>query len=634
MAEWFFPEQRALFKQRDPIQGEFFATASIDSVADSIVRESVQNSLDACAEGRSVSVRFLVGETAKSEVEPLLRGLWPHVRACDETAADLDGQGTVRFLVVEDFGTTGLRGDPTEMFGANDGDHPNEFYYFVRAEGQSSKSGADRGSWGIGKYTYPMASQINAVFVVTVRQSDAEPGGTGPLVIGQAVLRGHVVDGSHYVPDGWWAEIEDDEPLPFSAGSEWPTKLMTAFNVARSTEPGLSVVVPFVSGELDSTHLIKSVVRNYGVAITWGLLTALVVGEDGIENNITADSIDEVIDRLPESDSSGLSAELQLAKWGMELDDSERVTLGQPPERPSWGADGLMDREQSKVIRDALDSGTRLAVRVPVSVGLQADGQGKPVSSFADVYFAATDEKRTTPGFYREGLRISEVQSPTIQELRALVVINDEPLAEMLGLSEGPAHVDWSAQTERFRGKYIDGKNWIGYVKKAPSEILRLARSDEEEEDRKLAAEFFSIEIEPPEPPPPDPEPSDPGKDGGDGEIPPPPPPPPPKPPAYRINKLEGGFSTTVSDRTDRGQILTIRVAYDVRKGNALSSWTENDFRLEDLPPVEVTGGTLIERAGNQIRARIADAPTFNLRVRGFDPNRDLFATAEIEDQS
>lgn len=85
---------------------------------------------------------------------------------------------------------------------------------------------------------------------------------------------------------------------------------------------------------------------------------------------------------------------------------------------------------------------------------------------------------------------------------------------------------------------------------------------------------------------------------------------------------------------TDRGRILTIRVAYDVRKGNALSNWTENDFRLEDLPPVEVTGGTLIERAGNQIRAMVVDAPAFNLRVSGFDPNRDLFAIAEIEDQS
>ena len=38
MVAWVFPRQRPMEKHRDPIQGEFFTTESIDSVADLIAQ--------------------------------------------------------------------------------------------------------------------------------------------------------------------------------------------------------------------------------------------------------------------------------------------------------------------------------------------------------------------------------------------------------------------------------------------------------------------------------------------------------------------------------------------------------------------------------------------------------------------
>ena len=59
---WRFDTQRPMAKHRDPIQGEFFSTESISSVADSVVRESIQNSMDAKPKdaSRSVLVEFSV----------------------------------------------------------------------------------------------------------------------------------------------------------------------------------------------------------------------------------------------------------------------------------------------------------------------------------------------------------------------------------------------------------------------------------------------------------------------------------------------------------------------------------------------------------------------------------------------
>ena len=100
-----------LDRDRNPILGEFFTTESVEERADSIVRESIQNSLDAAITLETkVHVRFAFG-VADFNGNNFGEGLWEHVSAAD-TGGYLKGLGEQkesRFLVVEDFGTTGLR---------------------------------------------------------------------------------------------------------------------------------------------------------------------------------------------------------------------------------------------------------------------------------------------------------------------------------------------------------------------------------------------------------------------------------------------------------------------------------------------------------------------------------------------
>jgi hypothetical protein len=635
MVTWEFPRQRPMEKHRDPIQGEFFTTESIESVADSVVRESVQNSLDAKALGVDgpVEVRFTVGRVPRAQVAPFLENLWPHVSACDGEAGALERDSEVRFLAVEDFGTTGLRGDPSEMYDVSEADPPNEFYFFVRAEGRSSKSGADRGNWGVGKYTYPMVSSVNAFFALTNRILDCGPGGQGPLAIGQAVLKNHAVDGVHFQPDGWWASLEregdEDLPLPFGGnGDGVPAQLASAFLLTRRDEPGLSVVVPFIASELDAEEIVESVVRNYGIAIAWGLLTVIVIDETGETTRIDVAELDDVVAQLPKTERDRFQADLELARWGSTCSDVDRVALGQFEGRPSWAAEDLMDEATAQRIREDLTSGRNVCVRVPVHV-VEKSGDFDTWSHF-DVLFAPTENSKGPPAFYREGLRISEVGTYKITGIRAIVVIDHPPLAQMLGDSEGPAHVNWSPSTHRFKDKYADGKRWIGFVKQAPHEILRLARSAQEDEDRDLARDFFSTRTPPPPAPPPPPPPEDPGAETDDPGSEGPKPEPPSSEKLIRTEEIVGGFSIGVSDSVSKHATLHVSVAYDVRRGSALKKWRLWDFRLEDQE-VEITAGRLIDRGGNEMRVRIDSSEEFNLRVRGFDPKRDLYVKAEVD---
>jgi hypothetical protein len=44
----------------DPVEGEFFATETLSGITDALVREAIQNSLDAATEEK-VRVRFCLG---------------------------------------------------------------------------------------------------------------------------------------------------------------------------------------------------------------------------------------------------------------------------------------------------------------------------------------------------------------------------------------------------------------------------------------------------------------------------------------------------------------------------------------------------------------------------------------------
>jgi hypothetical protein len=82
---WRFREMHRGEMNVDPIEGEFFNTEAIASISDALVREAIQNSLDASVGRGPVTVRFSfksLTEAASEKVNDLyLSGLGTHLEA-------------------------------------------------------------------------------------------------------------------------------------------------------------------------------------------------------------------------------------------------------------------------------------------------------------------------------------------------------------------------------------------------------------------------------------------------------------------------------------------------------------------------------------------------------------------------
>ena len=659
-ANWWFLELPIMAKDSVSVLGEFFTTNSVASMADSIVRESVQNSLDAKNEEITdpVSIRFQVGAAKKRETEHLFGTLWPHLEAAvknndPDGGPDLEKLLTLReldefrYLTIEDFNTTGLRGDPRDP--VSDHKDNNELYYFVRTEGKSTKTGENRGSWGIGKYTYVDASAVSTFFFLTGR----DPAGgftAGPLSMGVVATKTHVLDGTRYEGYGYLGAVgsygSDPEVIyPFESEGNLASDCTEIFGVSRRSEPGVSLVVPYIDEELTGVEIFKSVVRNYCVAVALGKLSVVVVGEQGEEWSLNAGNLESVLEELltkGDSEAKELLPLVQLVKWGINP-GCERVVLGKLPENeaPSWllNYEMLMGEERSEAIRGCIDGNEMLAVRVPVHIEKKRNSE--KIWSHIDVLFFSSDHGTSQlPHYYRDGLRISEV-SPSPKTVRSVVLINDAPVTEMLGDAEGVAHINWSANTERFRGKYANGQNWISFIKNAPKEIIRLAQSGDRDEDETALQDAFNI----PKPPTPKPKQQRKCKAHGnplpcsecknEDEVCKPHGNPKPCPECIKANEKEwrvteldeGGFTIVSNKKMEKG--VVVRVAYDDSSGDPLKNWKVYDFSYEDLPAVVVTEGGLIEKSGNSLTLQPDGNGNLKMSSAGFDPKRDLFVKVE-----
>jgi len=85
MAQLDFQPLTPSHTTREPIHGEFFAADAISDPGMALVREGIQNSLDARRDGETVLVRILFSDKGNSTVSevvaPYFNGAWDHLRA-------------------------------------------------------------------------------------------------------------------------------------------------------------------------------------------------------------------------------------------------------------------------------------------------------------------------------------------------------------------------------------------------------------------------------------------------------------------------------------------------------------------------------------------------------------------------
>lgn len=612
--QWHFNQPKPGDKNREPVLGEFFATDAIKNPAEALIRESIQNALDAGLDDKTVTVRIYVsgdnnGALAPHIVGAYMAGSWPHISASGNGLHDAPTQSdTCPFLVIEDFGTSGLTGDVTQWHELPGTENP--FYYFFRAEGQSHKGEQDRGRWGVGKTVFPRSSRISSCFGLTVRADDAKR-----LLMGGSILKSHYAADEYYSPDGYYGVRPDGNltlPIEDPRGIQ---RFVEDFRLTRVSEPGLSVVVPWCDREINAGAIIEAVCRDYFypiLAATLQVTVATPESETLINHETLLDVSRRILDRLPQ----GFTAVLEMADWATQRRPNDFLSISAPSSNrgPAWSAE-LISEEQVNKLRALLKAGERIPLRVPLVVRMKGDD---PKPSFLDVFLVRDMQSESgRPVFIREGIIISDVRSPRNRGITSLVVIEDKPLATLLGDSENPAHTQWQRDSSNYKGKYFYGPAYIQFVVRSVHEILEILSEGEDQIDPTLLVDmFFLPELE--EPPEEQDEPED------DHSIKPKPPIPPSKPRRFIVQKVAGGFSVTQGPKAETTPaFLDIRVAYDIRRGNPLNKYGPADFDLAQLSLVEE--GVERMRLMNNNLVVAVKASDFKVSVKGFDDRRDLY---------
>ena len=617
---WRFNTMRPSDKAREPIQGEFFATDAISDPGQALVREGIQNSLDARRNGETVMVRIRVSGAdsaiAGDVVAPFLDGLDEHLRAPGNGLREIPQDGDdCPFLVFEDFGTTGLTGDPAEW--RPQPGSKNHFYHFFRAEGRSDKGERDIGRWGVGKQVFLRSSQINTIFGLTVRSDDGKK-----LLMGMAVLKSHDINGTRYAPDGWLGRSAgngDDELVLPVEDTDFIARFCKAFDVQREKDPGLTIVVPWCDLDLTDENLVRAVLRGYFWPILREQLEVIVEAPE-IRTILDAKSLTDEVRKIGGDIEKEVLPLCELGKWANSLNEGAYVRL-EPPQEWNW-ADSMFPPDSLPGIRSAFEKGERIALRIPVTVAEKGQ-TGK--ESFFDVFLHRDgSEQAGKPVFIREGIIIPDVRrhgSSVLRGVRSLVIAEELAIATLLGDAENPAHTQWQKDGANFKGKYHDGPKILGFIVRSPVEIVKILNDQDKKEDRTLLADLFSIPARPEEQESMTREkkkPEGPGQDPEEPAL------PELRPRLFIIDRIEGGFVVRNGDMNGAPppRLLLIRAAYHVRRGNPFKKYHPADFDFRSMK-TECKGATELEKKENRLRVKI-DSGDFRVKVTGFDPNRDV----------
>ena len=638
-AEWQFYLQQPTDPIRNPISGEFFSTEAVGDVTHALIREGIQNTLDARKKNldgsrQPAQTRIFLSEMAGAMSPARARrwfgSLWPHLTAPGNGLSDQPAYNDAcPFIVFEDFGTIGLTGDDEEhtvVHGV-----PNHFLNFFRAEGHSDKGDQDRGSWGVGKTVFPRASRISSFLALTVRNDDGRE-----LLLGRSILKYHRLDGQAYKSDGYFGLRRSDGFMLPTCDPATLAEFRNEFCIKRRSESGLSIVVPWYETNADDSitpdRVIAAVLHGFFYPILIGHLSVIIATPAG-EILLNASSIVPEVESIGGSLALELLPVIRLAEWAQNCPPSEFLSLIAPaPDRGQNWTPELVPHTVIAQVRESLTQRRRVALTVPMAVQPR---NNSPKPTFFKLFLEQSEEDSEKPVFIRDELIISDVKSPIIPKVRSLVIVEDGPLATFLRDAETPAHTQWNQGTSKFKNKYKFGPAAIRFVRRSVSELVRIINQAEQRPDPMITIDFFSVQPSsdrddmvptPQHRPRPAP---------GPGPAPPQSPLPSPRPRRFRIDKLRGGFSIRPGDAgAPLPPFIGIRVAYDVRRGNPLGKYHQEDFDLGRAPirwGTQFNGCQVESASGNKMCVAVTSS-AFHLDVVGFDPDRDLYVKAQVQE--
>lgn len=247
----------------------------------SLVRESIQNSLDAVYDKAEPVLVCFDFKEMDGQMYPELFRLKEHIEGCllyfpnNKNAKDIykpmlklfdESKGHIGYICVSDYNTKGMD------YKEDDTDCP--FYAFVRSAGVSSKEGETAGgSYGFGKAAYFLLSPISTIIVSTCTEKYDR------FFEGVSSLCTHTYHGAKKMSVGYY---DDRSGKPISDETSIPVRF-------RRSEPGTDInILGFdISEKTEAIEEMKeAVIENFWLAIYSGRLKVRLDGQEISKENI------------------------------------------------------------------------------------------------------------------------------------------------------------------------------------------------------------------------------------------------------------------------------------------------------------------------------------------------------------
>lgn len=605
---WMFSELSPGHPRYDPHESEFYRRAGLSEV---LIREFIQNALDAKANSEMVEVRITLGRVKDQDISVLLTQEFDkHFEAA--TGRQRKKNGEIRYALLEDFGTTGLTG-------STDWDSESNFSHFWYSLGTSQKQGEKRGRWGSGKTTYYMASEIRVIWGLTIRSDDGKP-----LLMGATMLKTHKINNhfyhaiGYYLNDGTWRPIDDIEVI---------NNFKKMFGIERGgDEYGLSVVIPYLDGEVKFEGVVKAVIKQYFYAIITGMLT-VEIKEENKHVKIDSGNIESIALKWCAEDWAGADPRtiFNFLRECIAKSSAEELDVGDPsdPRITDSSFKNLKD------IRNRFEKEELCHFRLPLTVIHKVRGRSQ---TYVDIYVAAKKGlKEAFQMYVRSGILISgmEKENRISSPVMLLFEATDNTISEFLGDCEEPAHTYWNERTEGFKEKYVNGVKLLRFIKRSPQQILRELEAHTGNIERDLLKDIFWIPAE-----------EEPEEDyeehaaEGDSTLPAQVPQLDEEKKLFSVTAIKGGFRVNLT-RSSGIQLpvkAVIKVAYNTRRGDPFNQYSPFDFDFTQESQIKIShkGCKILKRESNTLEIQI-ESENFGLTAEGFDERRDLVVKVSVK---
>lgn len=629
---WHFEKNPNITRNPD-IEIESFRRLDISEM---LVREVIQNSLDAKLAGNSLGLLFSFHVIEKDSIQEYLGSLQDHLIAeripptgkkvlPDEVIENIEKSPLMDILCIEDHGTTGLDGTVTEGNIISDSNYDS----FFRGEGVSGKDGVKGGRWGQGKTTINMASRIRSFWGLTTRHSDKRQ-----LLMGKSLLYPHLIGEIGYVYHGLYSgpnsiAITDKNFLQ---------RFKRRIKCRRNEEPGLSLIIPYPVTGINQESIVKAAIIHYFYPIVKGDLDIKIYNFDNTFFELNYSSLIKISESLDWSNTSWygrgkqyILSLLQFSKESVEIQSKEEMIVLPDIVASTYTISEYVLHEAGNYndLKYKFNLGTTLGFKIPINI---TDKDGNVTSSHFVIFikkYLDEDMRGSDEHYIRSGISLPEERGKLgIRPVRGIFVAEDTVISEFLGDAEVPAHTSWNERREGFADKYQNHRRTLRFIRNAMSEIVVLLDQVTNKRDFDLLDHIFYIPEVEDETEPTEPEKTKKDKDSKESLF----EPPPPTSKDFVISQIENGIS--IKPRGYQFPISgKIRLAYDVLSGNPFSGHERFDFDLStDSSNIKLINGDFIRREENIIWFTFRDRRAL-FSLTGFDPNRDLIIriTKEVE---